>query len=233
MIETKALTEKLGLNKETAKRIKSLEQGLIKVLTEATLKAFKIGEILYMVEANNSKGRQAFVDWVTKDLKISWQTCLNYKKLFVFFYQDPERLENLTIMQAYAEAGIAVKKALPPPKEEYEEVFTAGEEEEAYDAELAEIFKRNPLSGIQLKKYRVNVEDGTVWGFRKGYGRISIADIRLTKPAGLPELEWLTMQNEVQIVFEKYFEKIERCEDEGVIPEPEDTPFGLKHIGRR
>ncbi|NVP25435.1 hypothetical protein [Treponema phagedenis] len=104
MIETKALTEKLGLNKETAKRIKSLEQGLIKVLTEATLKAFKIGEILYMVEANNSKGRQAFVDWVTKDLKISWQTCLNYKKLFVFFYQDPERLENLTIMQAYAEA---------------------------------------------------------------------------------------------------------------------------------
>ncbi|QEJ96690.1 hypothetical protein [Treponema phagedenis] len=233
MIETKALTEKLGLNKETAKRIKSLEQGLIKVLTEATLKAFKIGEILYMVEANNSKGRQAFVDWVTKDLKISWQTCLNYKKLFVFFYQDPERLENLTIMQAYAEAGIAVKKALPPPKEEYEEVFTAGEEEEAYDAELAEIFKRNPLSGIQLKKYRVNVEDGTVWGFRKGYGRISIADIRLTKPARLPELEWLTMQNEVQIVFEKYFEKIERCEDEGVIPEPEDTPFGLKHIGRR
>ncbi|NVP22816.1 hypothetical protein [Treponema phagedenis] len=233
MIETKALTEKLGLNKETAKRIKSLEQGLIKVLTEATLKAFKIGEILYMVEANNSKGRQAFVDWVTKDLKISWQTCLNYKKLFVFFYQDPERLENLTIMQAYAEAGIAVKKALPPPKEEYEEVFTAGEEEEAYDAELAEIFKRNPLSGIQLKKYRVNVEDGTVWGFRKGYGRISIADIRLTKPAGLPELEWLTMRNEVQIVFEKYFEKIERCEDEGVIPEPEDTPFGLKHIGRR
>ncbi|QEJ94396.1 hypothetical protein FUT79_03695 [Treponema phagedenis] len=233
MIETKALTEKLGLNKETAKRIKSLEQGLIKVLMEATLKAFKIGEILYMVEANNSKGRQAFVDWVTKDLKISWQTCLNYKKLFVFFYQDPERLENLTIMQAYAEAGIAVKKALPPPKEEYEEVFTAGEEEEAYDAELAEIFKRNPLSGIQLKKYRVNVEDGTVWGFRKGYGRISIADIRLTKPAGLPELEWLTMQNEVQIVFEKYFEKIERCEDEGVIPEPEDTPFGLKHIGRR
>ncbi|QLC60013.1 hypothetical protein, partial [Treponema phagedenis] len=217
----------------TAKRIKSLEQGLIKVLTEATLKAFKIGEILYMVEANNSKGRQAFVDWVTKDLKISWQTCLNYKKLFVFFYQDPERLENLTIMQAYAEAGIAVKKALPPPKEEYEEVFTAGEEEEAYDAELAEIFKRNPLSGIQLKKYRVNVEDGTVWGFRKGYGRISIADIRLTKPAGLPELEWLTMRNEVQIVFEKYFEKIERCEDEGVIPEPEDTPFGLKHIGRR
>ncbi|QKS91716.1 hypothetical protein [Treponema phagedenis] len=233
MIETKALTEKLGLNKETAKRIKSLEQGLIKVLMEATLKAFKIGEILYMVEANNSKGRQAFVDWVTKDLKISWQTCLNYKKLFVFFYQDPERLENLTIMQAYAEAGIAVKKALPPPKEEYEEVFTAGEEEEAYDAELAEIFKRNPLSGIQLKKYRVNVEDGTVWGFRKGYGRISIADIRLTKPAGLPELEWLTMQNEVQIVFEKYFGKIERCEDEGVIPEPEDTPFGLKHIGRR
>ncbi|NVP25332.1 hypothetical protein HPC63_14440 [Treponema phagedenis] len=197
------------------------------------MKAFKIGEILYMVEANNSKGRQAFVDWVTKDLKISWQTCLNYKKLFVFFYQDPERLENLTIMQAYAEAGIAVKKALPPPKEEYEEVFTAGEEEEAYDAELAEIFKRNPLSGIQLKKYRVNVEDGTVWGFRKGYGRISIADIRLTKPAGLPELEWLTMRNEVQIVFEKYFEKIERCEDEGVIPEPEDTPFGLKHIGRR
>ncbi|NVP25509.1 hypothetical protein [Treponema phagedenis] len=207
MIETKALTEKLGLNKETAKRIKSLEQGLIKVLTEATLKAFKIGEILYMVEANNSKGRQAFVDWVTKDLKISWQTCLNYKKLFVFFYQDPERLENLTIMQAYAEAGIAVKKALPPPEEEYEEVFTAGEEKEAYDAELAEIFKRNPLSGIQLKKYRVNVEDGTVWGFRKGYGRISIADIRLTKPAGLPELEWLTMQNEVQIVFEKYFGK--------------------------
>ncbi|QSH95080.1 hypothetical protein [Treponema phagedenis] len=208
MIETKALTEKLGLNKETAKRIKSLEQGLIKVLTEATLKAFKIGEILYMVEANNSKGRQAFVDWVTKDLKISWQTCLNYKKLFVFFYQDPERLENLTIMQAYAEAGIAVKKALPAPKvyEEDEEVFTAGEEEEAYDAELAEIFKRNPLSGIQLKKYRVNVEDGTVWGFRKGYGRISIADIRLTKPAGLPELEWLTMQNEVQIVFEKYLE---------------------------
>ncbi|QEJ96116.1 hypothetical protein FUT79_13495 [Treponema phagedenis] len=233
MSEKKDVPADLGINKKTTNKVLSLQNDLVKVLTTATLRAFEIGKILYTVEANNSKGRQAFVDWVTKDLKISWQTCLNYKKLFVFFYQDPERLENLTIMQAYAEAGIAVKKALPPPEEEYEEVFTAGEEKEAYDAELAEIFKRNPLSGIQLKKYRVNVEDGTVWGFRKGYGRISIADIRLTKPAGLPELEWLTMRNEVQIVFEKYFEKIERCEDEGVIPEPEDTPFGLKHIGRR
>ncbi|WP_252714634.1 hypothetical protein [Treponema phagedenis] len=152
MSEKKDLPADLGINKKTTNKVLSLQNDLVKVLTTATLRAFEIGKILYTVEANNSKGRQAFVDWVTKDLKISWQTCLNYKKLFVFFYQDPERLENLTIMQAYAEAGIAVKKALPPPKEEYEEVFTAGEEEEAYDAELAEIFKRNPLSGIQLKK---------------------------------------------------------------------------------
>ncbi|QLC59910.1 hypothetical protein, partial [Treponema phagedenis] len=81
MSEKKDLPADLGINKKTTNKVLSLQNDLVKVLTTATLRAFEIGKILYTVEANNSKGRQAFVDWVTKDLKISWQTCLNYKKL--------------------------------------------------------------------------------------------------------------------------------------------------------
>ena len=65
-----------------------------------------------------------------------------------------------------------------------------------------------------------------MWGFRRGYGRFPVANLRIPKPIGLPEIEWQDMKKNVCMAFEAYYAKIEMYENNGKIDAPEDTRFG-------
>lgn len=217
--------EAIALNKSRAKEINKLCEKLYGLMKKSALIAFDIGKLVY--EAYVELQKKDFYDWVKQNLTISDRTASNYKKLYEYFYNEPERLKELTIMEAYVEAGITIKKELPAPKDD-ETVYTAGieDDDDVEDKELQTIFKRPTLSGIKLSNYRVETYGEELWGFRKGFGRFPIADIRLTKPAALPNIDWEEMQKNVCIAFESYYAKIEEYENTGKIPVPEDTRFG-------
>ena len=222
-VKTLAKTAK-ALNKERAREINKLYDKLYGLMKKGSLIAFEIGELVYGAYGDLTK--QDFDNWIEQNLTMSKQTALNYKKLYECFYNNPERLNDLTIMEAYAEAGITNRKELPAPEEGKLITYGADEDDLIDDEELRTVFKRKTISGVKLENYRVEAYQGELWGFRKGYGRFPVADLRIIKPAGLPEIEWDEMHRNVQIAFESYFAKLEEYEKNGAVQAPEDTRFG-------
>lgn len=219
-----------SLYKDEAKEINKNHNKLYALMKKGALIAFEIGEQLVKVQRFlASTEKDAFKTWAKKNLIISEETIRKYIKLYDYFYDKPELLNNLTLMEAYSEAGISTRKALPAPCDEEDgKIYTAGLEDDdgTYDEELATIFKRKTRSGIKLENYRVEIYGEELWGFRRGMGRFPVADILFTRPAGLPEIEWQDMQKNVCMAFEAYYAKIEMYENNGKIEAPEDTRFG-------
>lgn len=230
MDNSKSLVNIKSLYKDEAKEINKNHNKLYGLMKKGVLIAFEIGKQLVNVQRFlASNDRNAFNVWTESNLDISPATIRNYIKLYDYFYDKPEILNNLTLMEAYSEAGISTRKALPAPCDEEDgKIYTAGLEDDdgTYDEELATIFKRKTRSGIKLENYRVEIYGEELWGFRRGMGRFPVADILFTRPAGLPEIEWQDMQKNVCMAFEAYYAKIEMYENNGKIEAPEDTIFG-------
>lgn len=230
MDKSKSLVNIKSLYKDEAKEINKNHNKLYGLMKKGVLIAFEIGKQLVNVQRFlASNDRNAFNVWSEFNLDISPATIRNYIKLYDYFYDKPELLNNLTLMEAYSEAGISTRKALPAPCDEEDgKIYTAGLEDDdgTYDEELATIFKRKTRSGIKLENYRVEIYGEELWGFRRGMGRFPVADILFTRPAGLPEIEWQDMQKNVCMAFEAYYAKIEMYENNGKIEAPEDTRFG-------
>lgn len=212
--------------KVKAKEINKVHLKLFSLMKECALKVFNIGELLSEIKYTYKEIN--FKDWIESNLAFSYTTANKYLKLYEYFYNNPDRLKELTIMEAYLEAGIAFRKELPAPEDEDGKIITYGDDEKdgIDDEELRTVFKRKTVSGITLDNYRVQAYQGELWGFRKGYGRFPVADLRIVKPTGLPEIEWDEMHRNVQIAFESYFAKLEEYEKNGAVLAPEDTRFG-------
>jgi len=230
MDNSKSLVNIKSLYKDEAKEINKNHNKLYGLMKKGVLIAFEIGKQLVNVQRFlASNDRNAFNVWTESNLEISPATIRNYIKLYDYFYDKPELLNTLTLMEAYSEAGISTRKALPAPCDEEDgKIYTAGLEDDdgSYDEELATIFNRKTRSGIKLENYRVEIYGEELWGFRRGMGRFPVADILFTRPAGLPEIEWQDMQKNVCMAFEAYYAKIEMYENNGKIEAPEDTRFG-------
>lgn len=230
MDNSKSLVNIKSLYKNEAKEINKNHKKLYDLMKKGVLIAFEIGEQLVNVQRFlASNDRNAFKVWAESNLEISPATIRNYIKLYDYFYDKPELLNTLTLMEAYSEAGISTRKALPAPCDEEDgKIYTAGLEDDdgSYDEELATIFNRKTRSGIKLENYRVEIYGEELWGFRRGMGRFPVADILFTRPAGLPEIEWQDMKKNVCMAFEAYYAKIEMYENNGKIEAPEDTRFG-------
>ena len=230
MDNSKSLVNIKSLYKDEAKEINKNHNKLYGLMKKGVLIAFEIGKQLVNVQRFlASNDRNAFNVWTESNLEISPATIRNYIKLYDYFYDKPELLNTLTLMEAYSEAGISTRKALPAPCDEEDgKIYTAGLEDDdgSYDEELATIFNRKTRSGIKLENYRVEIYGEELWGFRRGMGRFPVADILFTRPAGLPEIEWQDMQKNVCMAFEAYYAKIEMYENNGKIDAPEDTRFG-------
>nr|WP_314782002.1 hypothetical protein [uncultured Treponema sp.] len=230
MDNSKSLVNIKSLYKDEAKEINKNHNKLYGLMKKGVLIAFEIGKQLVNVQRFlASNDRNAFNVWTESNLEISPATIRNYIKLYDYFYDKPELLNTLTLMEAYSEAGISTRKALPAPCDEEDgKIYTAGLEDDdgSYDEELATIFNRKTRSGIKLENYRVEIYGEELWGFRRGMGRFPVADILFTRPAGLPGIEWQDMQKNVCMAFEAYYAKIEMYENNGKIEAPEDTRFG-------
>ena len=230
MEDSRDVSSITSLYQEEAKEINKNHKKLHDLMKKGVLIAFETGKQLFNVQRFlPSTERNAFKIWAEHNLAICPKTIRNYIKLYDYFYDKPELLKDLTLMEAYAEAGISTRKALPAPCEEEDgKIYTAGLEDDdgTYDEELATIFKRKTVSGIKLENYRVEMYGEALWGFRRGYGRFPVADLRIPKPIGLPEIEWQDMQKNVCMAFEAYYAKIEMYENNGKIDAPEDTRFG-------
>nr|WP_303932481.1 hypothetical protein [Treponema denticola] len=230
MDKSKSLVNIKSLYKDEAKEINKNHKKLYDLMKKGVLIAFEIGKQLVNVQRFlASNDRNAFNVWTESNLDISPATIRNYIKLYDYFYDKPDLLNTLTLMEAYSEAGISTRKALPAPCDEEDgKIYTAGLEDDdgTYDEDLATIFKRKTRSGIKLENYRVEIYGEELWGFRRGMGRFPVADILFTRPAGLPEIEWQDMQKNVCMAFEAYYAKIEMYENNGKIEAPEDTRFG-------
>lgn len=230
MDNSKSLVNIKSLYKDEAKEINKNHNKLYGLMKKGVLIAVEIGKQLVNVQRFlASNDRNAFNVWTESNLEISPATIRNYIKLYDYFYDKPELLNTLTLMEAYSEAGISTRKALPAPCDEEDgKIYTAGLEDDdgSYDEELATIFNRKTRSGIKLENYRVEIYGEELWGFRRGMGRFPVADILFTCPAGLPEIEWQDMQKNVCMAFEAYYAKIEMYENNGKIEAPEDTRFG-------
>ena len=230
MEDIKDLTNVKSLYKDEAKEINKNHNKLYGLMKKGFLIAFRTGELLVNVQRFlASTERNAFKIWAEHNLDISPKTIKNYIKLYDYFYDKQERIEELTLIEAYAEAGISERKALQACCDEEEgKIYIAGLEDDdgSYDETLATIFNRKTASGIKLENYRVEIYGEDLWGFRRGYGRFPVANLRIPKPIGLPEIEWQDMKKNVCMAFEAYYAKIEMYENNGKIDAPEDTRFG-------
>lgn len=214
----------IGLNKETAKAVNALHTKLEVLLVKGTRLAYEAGRLLTAVMRECTK--EDYRAWFKKYVKLPETTAWRYLKLYEYFCANPEALTKLSLMEAYIECGVKLKKELPAPEDEGK-IYTAGMEngEGNADEELRAIFERGTASGVPLDFYRVECYDGEMWGFRKGFGRFPIARVQITKPAALPAVEWNDMQRNLKIAFESFYAKVEEYEKAGTLPVPKDTRF--------
>lgn len=205
------------LDKEAvATEIKSLYEEGLRLGKELAVILFKIGEKLLLASMHLTPDDMK--DWA-RALPFSENTARNYVKLYVFFSERFEELQDLTITQAYAIAGISGRKELPSPEGaedevlEGEEIHTAGLDERKAECkkEARKLFKLPTLSGCPLKKHRLFFNDRQLWSYTKTGDAMLLCDVVVPSVPALDE-DFSVLKNTVQIEFEKYFLKAEEIE---------------------
>lgn len=193
----------------TTAEITELYNEVVSLGRQLASTVYKIGGLLMSSTINMT--RETFSDWIAS-LPFSENTAKNYMALYVFFNAREHELEDLTIMQAYAIAGISGRKELSAPPTtvdaeliEGEEIHIAGQaDQEAKERKkrARKLFKLPPLSGIELKNYRLNFEDGNFMLWEKSGRSTFVCELSL--PNVEPESADVLKRN-VQIELEKYF----------------------------
>lgn len=195
----------------TTAEITELYNEVVSLGRQLASTVYKIGGLLMSSTINMT--RETFSDWIAS-LPFSENTAKNYMALYVFFNAREHELSDLTIMQAYAIAGISGRKELSAPPTtvdaellDGEQIHTAGKTDEEAAAKerkkrARKLFKLPPLSGIELKNYRLNFEDGNFMLWEKSGRSTFVCELSL--PNIEPESREVLKRN-VQIELEKYF----------------------------
>lgn len=206
--------------------IKRLYSETVTIGKKMALLVFQIGKTVFDAISHVSPKRAT--EWLENELPFTSKTAQNYVKIYVTFEQRQAELEELTIMQAYAVAGINARKELPAPAGEHqlqpgEEIFTAGkdgkEDKEATESpemqrfrnEAKWLFKNQPLSGYSLKNYRVGIYDDRFFVFKEDGEHYLACDLLLPQTEALHE-DYLELRTGMQVELEKYLSKIESIE---------------------
>lgn len=210
---------------KTEKEIRYLIEKLHGVAKISLVLIFETGRRLTAVKETLDHGQ--FLPWLEENFQLTDRSARNYMKLYDRFKDEPRAiLEDLSIQDAYIMAG--VKKAANPhlgePEDELGPLKIAGKRDEAAErANMVAIFKQPTVSGVKLKNHRVENIQGTVYVYRKDVGTVSPAmDFFLPRPQGLPEPDWIDLQNGYVIATELYLSKVELYEETGRLEAPED-----------
>jgi hypothetical protein len=201
--------------------------GILSGLARKTVvTVFALGKILDGIKSSMAHGE--FGLFIEAKCPFDLRSAQRYLKIYEHYKDAPRKqLEDLTLGQAYAEAGI--KKLAAPPKQEPQSpsddvVDTGLPQIEDYDRLLSTA----PASGITLKRYRVaSLQEGKIHAIHPTLGIWPVADVYLAINKDKPDayLAFTQATKDLCIAFEMYFAQLERLEDSGILPKPEDHRF--------
>lgn len=209
----------------TEKEIRYLIEKLHGISRLSLALIYETGRRLAAVKKALDHGQ--FTPWLEQNFELTDRTAQKYMKLYHHFACKPAALlEGLSVQKAYALAGV-IKAVDADADEEEPEVgplqFAGKRDAAAERANMVGIFTLPTLSGRALENHRVQNVSGTVYVYRKDVGTVAPAmALYLGKPLGLPEPDWLEMQESYVIATELYLEKIEAYERCGRLNPPED-----------
>ncbi len=203
--------------------------GILEGLAKKTVMAvFGMGKILSYVKDELPHGQ--FGQFIEAKCPFSIESAKRYIRVYECYKGTPKKqLEDLTLSQAYTEAGI--KKLAAPPKQE-------GEKEPADDdlvdnglpqlEDYSRLLETPPASGITLKRYRVqSLQEGKIHAIHPTLGIWPVADLYIPSNIERPDayIAFQKATKDLCMAFEIYFAEIERLEDSGVLPRVEDHRF--------
>lgn len=221
------------VNKQSAVSDLSALYGILDGLAKKTvMTVFALGKILAFVKDEVPHGE--FGNFVKTECPFNERSAQRYMRIYEHYKDLPRRqLEELTLSQAYVDAGI--KKLAEPPKQG-DAADAAAVDGGAVDyglpkiEEFDRVFKTPPVSGVPLKRYRVAaLEDGKISGIHETLGVYPVADIYLARHLDKPEarLAFEQAHKDICIAVEIYYAKIEQLEDQGILQKPEDHRFSV------
>ncbi len=214
---TKELITRYKLTEDDVKIIQTIHKGhdsLLKTLGSAAWQAFKIGKLLVVIREKDPAS-----PWgqTVKDLfPFSITTANNYLKVYFKFRDNPEALEGMSKTEAYIESG--VKGLIAEKKETIPGRLQMATDQEELEFDLEQIFKVPCVSKAKLENYRIESagKNGRIWMIDRSGMSMPVAQLYAMPPEGFPETEYHELFREVQIAFERYFEKIEMYEKMGI-----------------
>ncbi len=206
----------------TEKELRELKDKLTTTAKVGLVIAYEIGRRLAAVKKTLDHGQ--FLPWLEQNFGFTDRTAQRYIRIYDYFRDKPQQvLEELTLQEAYALAGVN-RVMRKPPQESKVKIFHKPRDPEAERAKMVWIFEQPTVSGKLLKKHRVENINGSIYVYRKDVGAtIHAADIYLPKPFGMPEIDWRDAMQSFVIAMELYLLKIEQYEEQGRISPPEDN----------
>jgi Protein of unknown function (DUF3102). len=198
--------------------VNELHKKFIATMKKSAMIAFEIGQRLYAIR-HNADASLPWIQFVKENFDFSYNTANNYIKTFEFFQKDPSLLDDKTKTEAYALAGLTGVRAEKEADGKTGRVKFAGDDQPDLDYDIEELFATPCLSRAKLKNYRIEAfhQANRLWLVSKAGNPIPIIQLYATPPQGLPENEQQELLRNVQIAFEKYYERIERYEEKGII----------------
>lgn len=233
-IVMRVITE-TSVNKQSAVSDLSALYGILNGLTKKTVMTiFALGKVLTFIKDELPHGE--FGNFIKTECPFDERSAQRYMRIYEFYKDLPRKqLEELTLNQAYVDAGI---KKLAAPAKQRDIADTSNDEGLAGAVDLGlpkieefdRVFKTPPVSGVPLKRYRVAaLEDGKISAIHEALGIYPVADIYLARHLDKPEarLAFEQVHKDICIAIELYYAKIEQLEDAGILQKPEDYRFSV------
>jgi hypothetical protein len=229
MVERVLANSKSATPDQAIMDLKALSGVLEGLARKTVVVIFAIGKVLTEVKAVLPHGD--FIPWVQGNCSFTQNSAINYMRIYDRYKDEPRRaLEELTIAEAYIEAG--VKKLMAPSEDE--KLKVAGGDQVTTDGlprieDYRHVFKQPPASGVDLKRYRVITHsDGTIYAMNLETGMMPICNIFVNKAIENPDYKMAVSQvhKDVCLAAEAYYYRVEQLEDAGLLPKPSDLRMG-------
>jgi len=218
----RALSSKGNVDPAAARNDLAALHGVLQGLSRKTVVIiFAMGKVLSEVKTCLPHGD--FLSWIEGNCPFDPRSAQRYMLVFERYKNEPRRaLEELTIAEAYIEAGV---KKLSAPEGSDDPARRRGE----LDADLPvlddfkQLFKTPPISGAPLKRHRiVPYRDGELYVVNPELGPIPVCNLYVDMSISDAAYQDAVQQvhHNLAIALEVFFSKVEELEDRGVLSMP-------------
>lgn len=190
---------------------------------------FLLGRTLCIAKGMLPHG--AFIPWIEAKSNLSERSARKYMALFRAFRDDPSCLNGKSITEVYEAAGIT-KILKTASKTASGADLDADNDEEAFlpaPEPEDKIMHEPPRTGVTLKRHRV-ISDGrgAIMAYSPRTGMAPAVRLFVSLPSEAPEYHQAlsSLHEDACAALESYYAKIERLQDEGILPLPQDLRMG-------